>query len=544
MIIILSHLIFFSFIIYFNGKIFLDFINNNLRIFNFFETLIFGIIITGFFGQILNFFIPLNNNLIFVNLILIIFVNFRKYKTFYFKVLKEDYLIKFLLLIFISILIYGSEFSDDLNHYHGGYIINTDNLNYIFGLNFLHNHYGYSSIWLILHSYLNFNEYLLQDIHILNGILFVSILGLLINEILINIKNKRAVYFNSILIFFLFFIILKYTRLKEFGIDRPGFLIVIFFFYYYFKFYLVDNVKYLNKHYDLVLISFFLFSIKVIFLPFLIMSITLFIYNLIKNNHLKIFQSKFNIVLLVLGISYILKNILISGCIIYPIDIFCFNKIPWSSSTLIQDLTINTESMNKSFRNYSGDLTPPLYIQNFNWVETWFKRNFIELFEFLLTTLICAFFTIYSTFKAKIETNNIRKFIYFLSTIFILTIFITLKTPVIRMFHHLFLIFGIFIILFHFRKKQIYVKKNIFYSFLILIICFSLSKNIKRIYEKDFVNNPKMLIKDIGWYETPKLKKLESFNYYNGWNDKFPIGNEDLSEYNYTKLFIFNIISK
>ena len=53
-----------------------------------------------------------------------------------------------------------------------------------------------------------------------------------------------------------------------------------------------------------------------------------------------------------------------------------------------------------------------------------------------------------------------------------------------------------------------------------------------------------MLIKDIGWYETPKLKKLESFNYYNGWNDKFPIGNEDLSEYNYTKLFIFNIISK
>ena len=143
--------------------------------------------------------------------------------------------------------IYGSSFSDDLNHYHGGYIGNTDNGNYIIGSNFLHYHYGYSSIWLILHSYLNFNSSLLQDIHILNGLSLFLIVAYLFTE-----NNEKSKYSNSNLLFlissiFIFFFIIKYTRLKEFGLDRPGILIYCFLIYFAAKYQYLLKENFLLK---------------------------------------------------------------------------------------------------------------------------------------------------------------------------------------------------------------------------------------------------------------------------------------------------------
>ena len=170
---IILHYLIFLFIIYFNGLLLQRaFINSRSINLNFFEQSIIGLIGTGFAALLINFFFPLNDLVIYLNLLIgLIFI-------FYFKdKIKLNYnkgsklfIILFLLLSLANI--YGSGFSDDLNHYHGGYIANTDNHKYIIGLNFLHHHYGYSSIWLILHSYLNFNNSFLQDIHILNGIIF------------------------------------------------------------------------------------------------------------------------------------------------------------------------------------------------------------------------------------------------------------------------------------------------------------------------------------------------------------------------------------
>ena len=120
----------------------------------------------------LNFFFPLNDYILNINFFIGIFFLIKFRKKLIFKYSKEIKIIIFFIFLLSLFNLYGSEFSDDLNHYHGGSIINTDNHNYIIGLNFLHHHYGYSSIWLILHSYLNFNNSFLQDIHILNAILF------------------------------------------------------------------------------------------------------------------------------------------------------------------------------------------------------------------------------------------------------------------------------------------------------------------------------------------------------------------------------------
>ena len=188
MTIILSHFLLFLFICYSNGLIFLKKITHFKNINNFYEVAIIGLTITILLAQIINFFYPLNNLLIYFNIILIIYFILTK-KIIYLKNLKINYFI-FISVLIISLLnIYGSRFADDINHYHYGYILNTDNHNYIWGLSYLHHHYGMSSAWLIGHSYFNFDEYRLQDIHVLNGIILFLILSIFISEIII--KNKK-----------------------------------------------------------------------------------------------------------------------------------------------------------------------------------------------------------------------------------------------------------------------------------------------------------------------------------------------------------------
>ena len=111
-----------------------------------------------------------------------------------------------------------------------------------------------------------------------------------------------------------------------------------------------------------------------------------------------------------------------------------------------------------------------------------------------------------------------------------------------RYHHMLFILFALSSII---LVNKLYIKK-IFIFNLILLLCLSFNfvKNIKRIYETNFYNNPYEHIKKIEWYRTPNEKKLENFTYYMGWIDAHPVGNMNLSNYKYKKKFGFDIIYK
>ena len=166
---IIIHFFLFLFIVISNGLIFFKLIFfKNLKL-NSLETSILGLVATGFLAQLLNFFIPLNDMVIYYNLFINIVV-----LTIYRKKIRLNFnksiTLILLAMLFLSLAqIYSSGFSDDLHHYHGGQIVNSDNSKYIIGINFLHHHYGYGSVWLLLHSYLNFNETFLQNIHVVNA---------------------------------------------------------------------------------------------------------------------------------------------------------------------------------------------------------------------------------------------------------------------------------------------------------------------------------------------------------------------------------------
>ena len=68
MVSISAHFFLFIIIAYSNGYLFFKLISFKNSDLNFFETSILGLIITGFAAQFINFFLPLNDFLIYINL--------------------------------------------------------------------------------------------------------------------------------------------------------------------------------------------------------------------------------------------------------------------------------------------------------------------------------------------------------------------------------------------------------------------------------------------------------------------------------------------
>tara|TARA_Y100000590_G_scaffold231598_1_gene260938 strand:+ start:12451 stop:14076 length:1626 start_codon:yes stop_codon:yes gene_type:complete len=538
---IVLHYLIFLFIIYANGLLVQKVLINSTEInLNFFEQSIMGLIGTGFIALLINFFLPLNDLLIYLNLFLgIIFIYFSKDKfNFNYNKSSKLFIILFFLLSLASI--YGSGFSDDLSHYHGGYITNTDNQKYIIGLNFLHYHYGYSSIWLILHSYLNLNNSFLQDIHILNGIIFFLSIAYLFTE-----NNEKSKYSSNYLLYlissiFIFFFLIKYTRLKEFGLDRPGILIYCFLIYFAVKyeFIIKKNLKDKEKFFFIILfICLFITSVKIFLLSCFLVPLVF----IIKSKSYDFIFSKIICFFYLLALCYFIKNILISGCLVYPFSFTCFSDLAWNSKEIASNLLLLTEASTKSYDGYLGSLNISEYINNFNWLSTWFQRNIEEFNNYILTSLLVTllFFASSKTKRSKIKFNYITLTILLL---FFINIIIFLKSPVNRYHHVMFILFALSLTI---LSNKSFVKKIFYFKLIIiLLVFFNFAKNFKRIYEANFYNNPYEHVKKIGWYRSPVEKKLESFTYFNGWIDGHPIGNMNLNKYNYKRKMGFDIIYK
>ena len=526
--------------IYFHGVIFtkkiLKLENNQ----NFYEISLIGLIITIVLAQMVNFLIPLSDYLLISNIIVLII-----YLIFNPKILKDNFKINKKILILVTIIsvvsIYGSGFSDDIDHYHYGFISNADKTNFIWGYSFLHPLYSTSPSWLIGHSYLNFEYSRLQDIHILNGIILFLILGLFLSEL--SIKKNKDNFYNPFIFSLIIFILIKYTRLKEFGIDRPSVLIFCFLIYYYLKYFLNNNEELLKNFIILSLISIFIISIKIIHLPILILP--LFVFFKFKKKLIKL-DLKYLIIILAI-LVFALKNLLGTGCLLFPLEFSCIKFLSWSNFEGAKEFTIFSEAINKSWWQYTGELTREEYIKNFSWFNTWFQRGKIEILELFLTIALIIFFSFISynlkTNKSYLPNNHFKDLGKILVFIILSSIFIYfMKNPVIRMNHHTLLSLMILIILLTFKFDKKKYNKNYIYIFLIIGLIFNFSKNIIRISNNDFINDPKLMISQK--INPPEKKNLGSFTYYMGWYGNTPIGNQYIDNNNYRRMLIFDIIEK
>tara|TARA_X000000950_G_scaffold184947_1_gene223992 strand:+ start:9363 stop:10979 length:1617 start_codon:yes stop_codon:yes gene_type:complete len=535
---IILKLLFFFIILLGNGLIFNHYLSNKNN-FNIYEINIYGLIFTGFLSQFLIFIFPLKFFFLYINFFLIILFLYKIKKKNFKRIFDTKLELIFIILFFLLCIVqvYASGFSDDLNHYHGSYIGNTDNSNLIIGMNFLHNHFGFSSIWLILNSYFNFDGIYLQEIHIFNAIIFFSVISFLIKEIFLFEKKNKVDIYILWLSTALIFLIIKFTRLKEFGIDRGGVLVFIFLISI-----AVRNVKKIENEniFILSLICLFLTLIKITYVFSFIIPI-IFIF---RNKNFNFLRSKYFLILCFLFIISISKNVLISGCFIYPFEFTCVKDLSWNSEDHFKNLLLDIEASTKNFNQYNGSFIKEEYIKNFSWFKTWINRNYEELLNIVLTSLLVVLSLNifikndkYQKFKIKIDgTTLIFIFLFLLNLIFFI------KAPVIRYHQVLFILFAANVSFIFFNPKKFNLKP---FSLLIcLCLLFNFTKNINRISKENFKNEPLKYIKKIGWYHKPVERKLSNYKYFIGWIEKHPSTHHELENLKYKKFFIFDIIHK
>lgn len=420
---------------------------------NFYMYGIYGCVALSFFGLIINFFIPLDQNtnsalLIFFTLYFIKYLinnfNFRKY----FK--------KIIFVSIVSIILITIQNSNrpDAGLYHLPYIqiINDDKI--IIGLANIHFRFATNSIIQYL-SAINFN-YLFGKIGITIPLAaMVSIFLLYFVEEFLNEKKK---YNNSHKLVFLFFTIIfilySFNRYSGFGNDASAtisYLIIIYLFVFKFKFKNINN----EILFTIYLITVFLFAQKLFYIPAL--SIIFFIF-LFDKNKIKYFTNLRLLTPTLFLLLFLIKNTLISGCLLYPLKFTCLN-VDWLDKDMVIKESINGQAWTKDWSNFrnNNSITKDQYIKKFNWLNTW-KQNHAEVVIKKLAPIIIFFIIFYVYNKSKkINFKRLPNKTFFISLIicFIGTLLWFLKFPIYRYGLGYILSFILLLYILMTKKKQI-----------------------------------------------------------------------------------------
>tara|TARA_Y100000816_G_scaffold286264_1_gene267122 strand:+ start:795 stop:2444 length:1650 start_codon:yes stop_codon:yes gene_type:complete len=377
-----------------------------------------------------------------------------------------------IILLYIPMFI-SQKYHEDFGFYHLPYALGFLEEKIVFGYANIDKSYVYNSVWLNLYSIFFLNDKNFNFLTIPSYILFLSFILYSINQIILKKNILTSDYF---LITTLFYLILKFTRISEFGVDLPSLIFSILGIYYFIKFY-ETNLEIDKKNYFYLNLIFSVFGIliKLSVAPIILLSIILYFKNfrLLK---FFIFNQKF-LVIYFLILFFFLQQFIYTGCLFFPNNLTCLD-VSWFNYDYLK-LSSQIELINKSYSIAKNIYSPSEYLSNYIWFPFWLKRNYIEILEHL-TTIILPVLLFAFCLKKK-DTNkeifNEKKFIYlfvFLSLIFWLNF-----SPVYRFGAYIFVTLAFLILLNLLVLKEF--SKKIFVFFVAIFLLFSFSKNILRV---------------------------------------------------------------
>lgn len=450
---------------------------------DFLTNFFFGFITLGCISTFLHFFLKINlfisTIIFFIGILIFLIKNKEKYEVSFFV-----YLIG--ILIFLIPIIISQKYHEDFGYYHLPYAMSFFESKIIFGFANVNFAYIYNSIWLNISSLflLNSNNY---DFFTFGSfVLFLVFIFYLFNKVLV---SKIYTPSNTLATLVLFYFLLKFTRISEYGLDLPATIFSILGIINFLNYFETENKSKKNFYFFCNLnFSLFAILIKLSALPIVFFSVYLFF----KQKYFKnffVFQSNFLIIYLCF-FFYFIQQYIYTGCVIFPTTITCFD-VSWFN----KDFTVykkQLELINKNYSSVAHLISPNEYLSNFNWVFNWFKRNFNEIAEHLLTIFL-PIIVFYKFHKKK--TLHISKFnLFFIFILFSLLNFIFWLnfSPIYRFAIHLFIIF-IFLIIVN-LLININFSKKIFLIFFIFFLSFNFFKNLNRLKseEKYFVGIKKI----------------------------------------------------
>ena len=464
-------------------------ISNQFTFYQYSKDVIYGFIIISFLALLINFFLPLDiyiNSLIpLISIVLLI-----KLKRNFINPIFLKYII--IQSILISILIIKSNvYRPDAGLYHLPYIGILNSEKIIIGLSNLHFRYGHTSI--IQYFSAVSNNIIFRE----NGIVFAQ--AIIASAVIVNFStqlffyNKKKIY--NLHFFFLLFVFIyigyKMNRYSEYGNDAPAHFLLFFLFSEILKF--RDSVSYKEYGNQLILSLFIIFNkITLIFVVLL---------NLIYLNKIKLYsliKDKRTFVLILFTTLWIIKNILISGCAVYPLKFTCFQNLSWTDTEKINTVQIESEAWTKGFSNQALNekLSHKKFIEKFNWFDAWVNTHLKLIIKILSPYLIFILLIIllisYKNKKNTLKFDN-KNYIY-LFLILICCLVWFLKSPLYRygysfIISFIALYFGIYCSKLNSYNKFHSALFNYIVILSLVVIC---SKNLIRIYKVDsnYFNSP------------------------------------------------------
>jgi hypothetical protein len=441
-----------------------------------------GVFTIAFISLFLNFFIPLNqaiNSVIYFIIILIFVIKtkfiFNKKQT---KFLLISSLVTFLLIIFSNVN------RPDAGLYHLPYVSLVNDSKIIFGVSNLHFRFGHISILQYL-SAIN-NNYLFSN----NGITIplASIVSFFYLYFFYDVwkvfKKKEtpdlAKFFS---LFILIYISFKITRYSSFGNDAVGHLS----FFYLISYILKKNIKSLNLN-KILIISVFIFTNKpMLGIVFILPAVIFFIKN--NFNIKNIFKITFSIPMLLLYL-WLIKNIIVSGCLVFPIKSTCFGNLSWVNIDKISSLRNEGNAWVKGWPDkIDNNVSMKEFGKNFNWIQAWSKKHLKYILKIIIPYTL-SLLLIISYLKIRLKQTvikvdkdlNLRLYLSTtLSLVGVISFF--LMFPIYR-YGYSYIVTFISLLLLTTIKDKIYIKKNnkIFKIVFVFCLIIVFGKQIQKIY--------------------------------------------------------------
>ena len=501
-----------SVILVLSGRFFLQRLGVNLekKEFSFSEQGFFGLILLSFLSLFLNFFFKLDQLLATLVLIIPLFQLLLEYKKLNKIFLKNFFIhsiiITFLCALFIS---YDNVYRPDAGIYHLPYIKILNEFKIFSGVVTLNPVFGATSI--LQYTSAIFNNYIFKDVGITIplAILTIYLIEYFISEFFK--KNNKSFYL-LYLFLIITYIFLEMNRYSEYGNDNPAHLTLFYLLSLIFKkdFNIEKNINFKI----VTLVSLFTFLNKVFFILVLFIPFIIWIKKKLYNS--KKFFPVFSIIFFSL---WIIKNIFISGCAIYPVSITCNDNLSWysdnpkfiiSANNLSQFSELHAKMWGEivdeyKFTNYQDNKDEKeSYLRNFNWLKSKKKSEnakfgYYKIFNnFIFVIIIILIFFIFQKSPKKLKNKSLNfntKLVFIIS---VLSVLLALyKFPLGRYATSSYLIVVFFSIVFLFSNKlDIILQKKTFKNFaLLLMICglVFVFKNLTRVvanFSTDYYQAP------------------------------------------------------
>jgi len=477
---------------------------------------IFIIIISGytFIGVltlIFHFFFKINDTysvIIFIfGFIFFIFnFNFSKSK------LKEFIFLSLIIVLLGFILFAYSEHPIDANMYHHPYISYLKSEKIIFGIANIQFRFGHISFLQYIQAALS--NGLMHDISLasINIIFYITFIYYFSFEIF---ESKKFNFLLILKILLVSFVLIKFSRYREYGNDLIPLLVSI---YFLIKIFDVNNLRLPNSKilFNLALpFAAFMFLHKISYLFVFLIFLPMIKY--IKFRKIKKDDLKFFGIFVILILPWLVKNYINTSCLAYPIEITCFENSLFILNGLAEPSNAAwlTEIWAKGFIDNPNweKLDLDVYRKNLNWLPTWLEGHFNKILEKISPLIFIQILMLFYLFLKKDEFivfKKNRKISLFFLLIFVANflgmLIWFLKAPTFRYgsFYIIAFITLLYILILGYFFKIKETNNFIFFKIIFLIaLLFFIFKNLNRIYNSNKLFFPKT------------TKNITNYNFYN-----------------------------